>query len=154
MSKYSYIYNEISNQNKHLVFVYGTLKYGNRNYYNFLTESDYIGDAITCDDHYQLYCNGSFPMTIDREQEGFHRIKGEIFEVNDHVLRNLDMLESNGHLYTRKIKKFMIDTMSESVSQEVEAWIYLFNKYKGYYQINNKEIVLDNGDSNIVEWKK
>ena len=53
--------------NNENVFVYGTLKKGYGNNKAFLADSYsfYCGSAISCNNSYQLYCNGGFPMAID-----------------------------------------------------------------------------------------
>lgn len=114
-----------NNNEKHLVFVYGTLKYGHSNHIRFLGHSTYVGDAVTMDDSYQMYSHGYFPMVIDCKDEGHNKISGEIYEVDNHTRKNLDLLESNGKLYTRQVREFMLNVDGTQVP--VEAWIYLYN---------------------------
>ena len=53
-------------------------------------------------------------------------IRGEIYEVDDETLSELDKLEEHPHLYTREVRDFTISQTGEIV----QAWIYLFKKYK------------------------
>lgn len=73
----------------HIVFVYGTLKkhFGN---HHILQDSKYLGnDKIK---GYDMYSLGPFPGIVESENgEGI--VQGELYEVNDEVLKELDRLE-------------------------------------------------------------
>lgn len=83
----------------HKVFVYGTLKRGQANNKR-LKDSKFLGEAETTHS-YRMYTNRSYPMIIEDQDHG-KAIKGELYEVSDEVLKDLDYLEGQGFLYERK----------------------------------------------------
>jgi gamma-glutamylcyclotransferase (GGCT)/AIG2-like uncharacterized protein YtfP len=97
-----------------------------------------------------MVCNGAFPM-IKEMENNLYKVRGEVYKVDDYTLTKLDMLESNGMLYTRKQKKFkMFD------GSEVEAWVYIYNGNPRSFgsKNGNLKIMLDNQNKKIVEWSK
>jgi gamma-glutamylcyclotransferase (GGCT)/AIG2-like uncharacterized protein YtfP len=118
-----------------LVAVYGTLRKGESNYWNYLTNSSYIGKGKTAH-KYPLVISG-LPYLIEEEGIG-HHVEVDIFSVTGTVLQRLDMLESHPVWYQRK--RVAIDT-KQGVK---ECWIYfniktkikatdvLHKKYEGY----------------------
>lgn len=100
-------------------FVYGTLKKGFPNN-TFLQDEDtqFIGDATTKQNGFLMISLGPFPAVL--EYNSNYKISGEIYKVTKKTLDNLDYLESNGSLYTRKKKEFIL-----SSGKTIEAWIYL-----------------------------
>jgi len=93
------------------VFVYGSLKKGYHNHNYHLDNSIHLGTAETLP-QYTLFSLGSYPGVI---KDGIHSIKGEMYEVNEDQLENLDMLEGHPGYYKREV----IET------SEGKAWIYL-----------------------------
>lgn len=83
---------------KHLVFVYGTLKRGGRNHY-WLNGATFVAQARTVA-NYPLVING-LPYLFDVPGVGV-RIKGEVFLVSNATLRSLDMLEGHPFFYRRR----------------------------------------------------
>lgn len=83
----------------HLVFVYGTLKNGHhRNI--ALRDQHFIGTAVT-KPIYRMYQHGGYPALIS-QNDGIH-ICGELYEVSDSCMINLDKIECvNEGLFTRK----------------------------------------------------
>ena len=101
----------------HRVFVYGSLK---RDYHNnrFLTESRFVGDRLTQDETFVMRSLGGFPGVI----KSFNGVEGapiygELYEVDDHTLTRLDMLESNGRFYNRELVGLRDETDP--------AWMYI-----------------------------
>ena len=140
----------MNNETKHIcVFVYGTLKQGYGNNKHFLRDAYYISKAESVDNSYIMYCNGGFPMTIDVKSTGFYKIKGELYFVNQKILEGLDMLESNGSMYTRELRHFIADD-----GKIYEAWIYLFNRTPWKYSSNNRNLNfnIDTDNKKVVEW--
>lgn len=88
----------------HLVFVYGTLKAGERNH-RHMAGARRLGPATTRHAAYSLfeYPSGSVPGRIAPSVEacGSHRIGGELYEVDDAHLARLDILERIGTDYLR-----------------------------------------------------
>ena len=104
---------------KQLVFVYGTLKNGYRNAY-FLDNSKFITKTRTADAQFNMremgsydIPNNSYPATT---AGGNATIVGELYEVDDTTLAELDELEELGIRYERKIISLACDK---------QAWIYL-----------------------------
>jgi len=89
----------------HLVFVYGTLKQGQRNHHH-MAGGRFLGPASTRRAVYALfeYPSASAPGRIapSVEEGGTLRIAGELYEVDDAHLARLDILERIGVDYQRK----------------------------------------------------
>ena len=77
------------------LFVYGTLKRGQRNH-ALLLGAPFGGEARI--DGMRLYDLGPFPMAI--AEAGFH-IEGELFGVDARLLAELDRFERSPRLYER-----------------------------------------------------
>ena len=90
------------NPNTFLVFVYGSLKNGFPNN-RLLTNSYFLAQTKTKENHYFMMSFGGFPGVYKTEEECGKHISGEVYEVNRDTLNRLDMLEGNGHFYTRKL---------------------------------------------------
>ena len=80
------------------VFVYGTLMKGENNHH-FLENSKCLG--ISAIEGYEMYNVGGYPAIIPGEST----IPGELYEVHESDMRNIDMLEGEGSLYIRKCKE-------------------------------------------------
>lgn len=102
----------MSNNNQHLVFVYGSLKSGFENHDFHLKNQTLIKKNVITDDMYDMFSFGSFPAVTKKKQKGY--IQGELYLVDDLGLAELDMLESNGLFYQRE--KVLIDGK--------KAWMY------------------------------
>lgn len=90
------------------VFLYGTLKRGQPNYH-WLTNPEhgyarYVCDAVTVE-KFPLIIASRFniPFLLNLPGKG-HQIKGEVFEIDDKMLQNLDKLEDYPTLYEREVK--------------------------------------------------
>jgi gamma-glutamylaminecyclotransferase len=83
---------------KHRIFVYGTLKRGFYNSY-LLNTSLYIGKAKTVEPIFTMRRIANFPAVF---ANGSSFIHGEVYEVNDGVLDNLDHLENHPNWYKRQ----------------------------------------------------
>lgn len=84
---------------KHLIAVYGTLKKGHSNYYNYLTQSKYVGAAYTMD-KYPLLIEG-LPFLLNKPGVG-ENVEVDLFLINDATLRNVDGLEGHPDWYYRE----------------------------------------------------
>jgi gamma-glutamylcyclotransferase (GGCT)/AIG2-like uncharacterized protein YtfP len=102
---------------KHLVFVYGTLKKGQRNHH-LLKDADYFGKATTTKP-YWMYSTGEYPVCMNRS-DGGTLISGELYECNDLTLSHLDMLEAHPDLFKRELT--VIDMADKGTT--VSAWMY------------------------------
>lgn len=99
----------------HLVAVYGTLKKGNSNYYNYLTGSKYIGKGHT-KDKYPLIIEG-LPYLIEKKGVG-HNVEVDVFKVSDSRLKDLDRLEGHPNWYCRK----QVDIKTSK--RTLTCWVY------------------------------
>lgn len=107
------------------IFVYGTLKQGYHNN-QLLRGSRFVGRATSLSPYAMLDGRG-FPYLA--EAADGHPVRGELFEVSDEVLANVDRLEGYPHHYTREVRQFA--TLDGRVHS---AWVYLISleKLLGY----------------------
>lgn len=82
-----------------LVFTYGTLKKGHGNH-RLLTGSHFVSEAETRH-RFKMYDVVGFPVLIGPTVDG-HRVRGEVYLVDDKTMAQLDRLESAGRVYDRK----------------------------------------------------
>ena len=78
------------------VFVYGTLKRGQRNF-AFLRGSKFYGRHVT-ESIYSMYEFENYPAVC---RDGIHSISGEVYGVSDRRFRTLDVLEWYPRMYQR-----------------------------------------------------
>lgn len=97
---------------KHKVFVYGTLKKGCCNHYPLLGKTPQQAVARNI----RLHTGPDYPFAI-RGQGSVH---GEVYEVDDEILRALDQLEQDHDDYYRELTSVLLEDQ-----QEIMAWIYL-----------------------------
>lgn len=100
---------------KTIIFAYGSLKRGGRGN-RFLATQEYLGEAIT-EPHYRLFDLGSYPGLVHDKDNGL-AVRGELWEVDEATLAELDDYEYLGVLYTRE--KIAI----QGTSRYVESFIY------------------------------
>jgi gamma-glutamylcyclotransferase (GGCT)/AIG2-like uncharacterized protein YtfP len=79
-----------------LVFVYGTLKRGQRNEH-YLRDAEFIGH-FTTGNRYTMYDFGGYPAVCLR---GRRAIEGEVYRVDKRTFRTLDELEWYPRFYQR-----------------------------------------------------
>ena len=102
--------------NKHLVFVYGTLRRGGARAMSIIfPNSKFIADAKVSGSLYDL---GAYPGLLLNESNSL--VIGEVYEVDDETLSKLDDLESSSH-YWRKQVKISLGNQSR------KCWIYAPN---------------------------
>ena len=80
------------------VFVYGTLKRGQRNFH-YLQATEFVG-SYTTEAIFTMYAFGDYPAVCE---QGHHAIQGEIYHVSDAQFRSLDELEWYPDFYQRII---------------------------------------------------
>jgi gamma-glutamylaminecyclotransferase len=101
---------------KHLIAVYGTLKKDYNNYYNYLTQSKYVGPGMTME-KYPLLIEG-LPFLLNKPGVG-HYVDVDLFLVDDATLEMIDGLEGHPDWYYRE--KIEVDTKDGTV---VTASVY------------------------------
>jgi len=100
-----------------LVFVYGTLQRDERNHH-YLASATYVRDAVL--NHYALYdLPQGYPGILAYSR---YQVQGEVYEVDEETLTNLDHLEGEGFLYKRTQ---VIVTMSNQQTLSVFTYVYL-----------------------------
>ena len=95
----------------HKVFVYGTLKQGYHNHY--LLEGCKFEEAEA--EGFNLHASAYLPYAVPGEGT----IKGELYEVDNEVLKRLDRLEGHPRYYRR------IKTSVRTALEQIEAWLYI-----------------------------
>ena len=99
--------------NKHLVFVYGTLRRGGAGAMSIrFPNSQFIADAKVSGGLYDL---GAYPGVLLNESNSL--VIGEVYEVDDEILHKLDDYEASSH-YRRKQVEISLGT------QRRMCWIY------------------------------
>lgn len=122
--KQSWTRASIEEEGLHRVFVYGTLKTGFPNSH-LLRNAHYKGHFRTCT-KYPLVVGGEFysPYLLNWPGEGAN-VRGEVYEVDDFMLGNLDELERVGVNYTRKSVK----VFDKNEDDAIEVYAYLKCNY-------------------------
>ena len=102
---------QTTGQPAHRVFVYGTLRPGERNHH-FMATATHRG-AYTTPARFTLLDTGPYPAALD---EGHTALVGDVFSVNDDTFAALDRLEDYPVHYTRR----------ELATDYGDAWVYLW----------------------------
>ncbi|KAK6642634.1 hypothetical protein RUM43_004136 [Polyplax serrata] len=122
---------------KHLVFVYGTLKRGEPNH-SYLQVKDngyakFVSQGKTVE-KYPLVIASKYNIPFLLYNPGVGKnVKGEIYEVDDHVLSQLDILENHPSFYVRETESVQIIPQKEENNdskEELKCWIYFLKHFK------------------------
>ncbi|KAL3045516.1 hypothetical protein OYC64_013728 [Pagothenia borchgrevinki] len=123
------------------VFVYGTLKRGQPNYYRMLDvangKAKFLASACTAQKHPLVIAGKhNIPFLLNVPGQG-HRIKGEIYKVDEKMLKFLDEFESVPTLYQRTEVKLEVEEWVGEEEKEkmasgsiTEAFIYSTTSYE------------------------
>lgn len=111
----------MDNNNKHIVFVYGSLKsgFGNHVLFQQSPTSSYLGQGTTAQSAYDMFSFGAFPACVKNHTDAAHKISGEVYSVDAHTFQKLDRLEGNGRFYLREQVEVEVDGNIQ------QAWMYL-----------------------------
>jgi gamma-glutamylcyclotransferase (GGCT)/AIG2-like uncharacterized protein YtfP len=141
-----------------VVFVYGTLMRGFSNNKKFLSDSEFISEATTVDDHWLMLTCGHYPALVmagEKAANSGAKIHGELYCVSPEVLTMLDVLESNGHMYQRVLIK-VLPKVPKGSNTEIEAYAYLLCSKEAYHQFFKKyDISIENGvllEDGMMRW--
>ena len=116
--------------NKHLVFVYGTLRRGGtRAMPSIFPDSTFIDNTKVSG---RLYDFGSYPGLLLDESNSL--VVGEVYEVDDEILQKLDEIEAESH-YCRKPVEISFGDRRKI------GWVYVYNP-KFYSSL----ILIESGD--------
>jgi gamma-glutamylcyclotransferase (GGCT)/AIG2-like uncharacterized protein YtfP len=124
------------------IAVYGTLKKGFSNYYNFLLNTKHVGKGKTFD-KYPLVVSG-LPYLVEEKGLG-HNVEVDVFKVSNAKLLELDKLEGHPKWYQRKLVPIQMK------NKKIMCWIYFNNGqsiegkelHKSYEQNPNKGYYFD-----------
>lgn len=103
------------------LFTYGTLKKG-QSRAHILKDGTFLGHAVSIDPFLMKVTSGydTFPVLFEG---GEVPVSGEMYEFDDEaILDRLDMIESNGYLYEREKRYFILEDRRRE-----EAWVYIGN---------------------------
>lgn len=103
--------NRRSRSQEHLVFVYGSLRRGEYNH-RLLAGARFVEEART-PPRFELVDLGSYPALIEG---GAMAVVGEVYAVNEPMLRRLDRLEGHPEYYQRRRIRL-------ASGREVEAYL-------------------------------
>lgn len=115
------------------VFVYGTLKRGNR-LHDVISGCDYLGRGLTSIARWELRNapHSSFPIMfkMDNNHPNRGKIWGEVYAVDPLTLLELDEIENNGRMYQRTkvhitLKDQTYKTTTGDKNPSIQIWTYL-----------------------------
>ena len=118
------------------VFVYGSLMRGFHNH-GYLEDAKFVKATVT-KEKYRMVSMNQFPALIKGQKD--YEIYGEVYEIDDYTLEDLDHLEGNGSFYKRE--KVRVDGVNEPV------WVYFLIE-KDYYKTSERGVQTKNG---IQRW--
>lgn len=118
------------------VFVYGTLKKGFSNHW-YLENSKYLGIGKTIP-KYQMYPSKNYFFPFLLKSEPNNNIVGEIYEVDEKTLIDLNILEDFPKMYLRELIEIKLEN-----NEIIKAYIFYKNEE------NYKNLILK---EKINEW--
>lgn len=115
--------------NNHLVFVYGTLRKGEK-YSYYLKEAECLNENCTIEG--QLYDTGwGYPALVCESSNIL--VKGELYRVTSEQLKELDKLEDYEENGTNNLyERITVKVATENGEQE-EAIVYVMTSIKGHF---------------------
>lgn len=141
-------------QEKHKIFVYGTLKSDgirglDKPIYDFYDstkeiEKEFLGKAVTTDSKFSMVDLDAFPGVIIN---GYNDIYGEVYEGGDDLLEYCDMIE--GHQSDKAKNFYHRDKVNTT---EGPAYIYHLDPYYGDEYPDYKESDRIKFKNNILTW--
>ena len=124
------------------VFVYGTLKSGGelRGLDRFGDGATIVGKAKTVYPDYEMADLGAFPGVF---LNGEYHIEGEVWEVDEDTMEDLDAIEGYPDFYNRQLTH----------TTEGKAWMYYLpgDTYKSYKGERGNQVIED-GDT--LRWQR
>ncbi|CAG9813780.1 unnamed protein product [Phaedon cochleariae] len=121
---------QMDSRGKHMVFVYGTLKKGEPNHSWFSKNAGgfykYLADAKTTEKYPLIIATKyNIPFILESPGNGTNVI-GELYEVDDKVMADLDILEDHPNFYRRKLYDVLTLNGQNTTSK---AWIYMIETF-------------------------
>jgi len=118
-------------EQKHLVFVYGTLRKEHSNHH--LLKDAYFYGLGSSESSYAMYLKKGYPYITGSEAR--YQIVGELYAVDDSTLLALDKFEGHPRYYKRKEISVMVN------EQLYDAWTYF---------LDPPGVLMQSGDFNDV----
>uniref|UniRef100_A0A034VRP7 Gamma-glutamylcyclotransferase family protein n=1 Tax=Bactrocera dorsalis TaxID=27457 RepID=A0A034VRP7_BACDO len=110
------------------VFVYGTLKRGEPNHH-WLTRPENGHSRFLCEAQtvvkFPLVIGTRYniPFLLNKPGVG-HNVHGEVYEVDDTMFANLDVLEDYPNYYDREIQQIKTEN-----NEHIDCWLYLIKQF-------------------------
>ncbi|XP_030751538.1 putative gamma-glutamylcyclotransferase CG2811 isoform X2 [Sitophilus oryzae] len=114
------------------VFVYGTLKKGEPNHHWFSKSTDgyhkFLYNAQT-KEKYPLIIGTRYnvPFILHSPGNG-HNARGEVYEVDNKVLSDLDILEDHPNYYIRE--EYEVENIDTKSRKTEKVWIYMIKAFR------------------------
>ncbi|CAH2056273.1 unnamed protein product, partial [Iphiclides podalirius] len=162
----------------HNVFVYGTLKKQEPNHHWISDpkngQSKFIAVGRTSTKYPLIIATKyNIPFVLFKPGVGYH-IEGEVYEVDNKMLGQLDILEDHPNYYIREIDNIDIKKDYSNEKETIRCWIYFLKNFKEellskpmlenysskgshgmpYMESNNESTVDDLNDDNQVKGNK
>ena len=116
--------------NQHLVFVYGTLRRGGvRAMPLIFPDATFIDDAKVPG---SLYDFGAYPGLLLDESNSL--VVGEVYEVDDEILKKLDEIETDSHYRRKQVELFVGEGRKM-------GWVYVYDP-----QFYSRLVLIESGD--------
>jgi len=147
-----------------LVFVYGTLKTDEPNYHWLTNQQNGKAKLVCTGKTLQMFplviaSKYNIPFLCDKPGTG-KNIEGEVYEIDEKMLANLDILEEYPKLYIRRFEKIVVnepkadssslDDSSINTGNIIEAWIYLLKDFQPkMLELPNLECYSSSGPHNL-----
>lgn len=135
-----------SEQNTHLVFVYGSLKmgFGNHGVLQY-SGAEPVAEGMTLHDGFSMESLGGFPGVY---ADGDMAIWGEVYEVTDEGLAACDRLEGHPRFYQRHEVEIVTDE-----GDIVTAWMYILPSERLYRHGGRERVEIEVIDGiKIANW--
>jgi len=109
----------------HHVFVYGTLKRGYPNAHVGMPRATFLGHYRTSEHYPLIIANEGYVPNLINEPGNGYQVTGELYEVDDAVLAELDNLESTHLPNGYRRLQIPIDAINPIGTPIANAWTYL-----------------------------
>jgi gamma-glutamylcyclotransferase (GGCT)/AIG2-like uncharacterized protein YtfP len=124
---------------KSLVFIYGTLKQGQCRAGSMLP-SRYLGIA-SITGYFTMYNAGSYPALVSDEIPADRRVRGELYECDEDMLRDLDQIEGVPHLFNRAYVKLDEINLSHLPTTEDTYWMLEEKRAISYVYVDQERLI-------------
>lgn len=110
------------NNDKHFIFVYGTLKRGCRNNH-YLKDATFLDTAETVNRYSMKKHVGNYPAALKSDNK--YTIPGELWLCSEETAKSIDRLEDYPYLFYREAVPVKCKSKEQYTGY---AWMYFFSK--------------------------